>query len=194
MGSCFNDGIDPEEFTLHYIMVDQVIQLVSQFGPGALMVKFDVEAPYRNVPVHPSDRYLLGMKWRNRYYVDLTLPFGLRSAHFIFNAITDMVEWILVHPYQIPALLHYLDDFITAGHPDSPHCAHNLRTTLAVCKRLGLHLHPGKCEGPAAVLVLLGIKLDLVNQVAHLPAEKLLALQGLISSWLPRKWCNRCEL
>ena len=36
----------PEEFTLHYITVDQVIQLVSQFGPGALMAKFDVEAAY----------------------------------------------------------------------------------------------------------------------------------------------------
>jgi len=87
-GSSVNDGIDPEEFTLHYITVDQ---LVSQFGPGALMAKFDVEAAYRNVPVHPSDRYLLGMKWRNSYYVDLTLPFGLRSAPFIFNAIADMV-------------------------------------------------------------------------------------------------------
>ena len=119
ISSSVNDGIDPEEFTLHYITVDQVIQLVSQFGPGALMAKFDVKAAYRNVPVHPSDRYLLGMKWRNCYYVDLTLPFGLHSAPFIFNAIADMVEWILVHPYQISALLHYLDDFITAGPPDS---------------------------------------------------------------------------
>ena len=193
-GSSVNDGINPEEFTLHYITVDQVIQLVSQFGAGALMAKFDVEAAYRNVPVHPSDRYLLGMKWRNHYYVDLTLPFGLRSAPFIFNAIADMVEWILVHPYQISALLHYLDDFITAGPPDSPQCAHNLHTALAVCKRLGLPLHLGKCEGPATVLVVLGIELDSVNQVARLPAEKLLALQGLIRSWLPRKCCNRCEL
>ena len=59
-GSSVNDRIDPGEFTLHYITVDQVIQLVSQFGPGAPMAKFDVEAAYSNVPVHPSDRYLLG--------------------------------------------------------------------------------------------------------------------------------------
>jgi len=31
------------------------------------MAKFDVKSAYRNVPVHPSDRYLLGMKWRNQY-------------------------------------------------------------------------------------------------------------------------------
>ena len=142
-GSSVNDGIDSDEFTLHYITMDQVIQLVSQLGPEALMAKFDVEAAYRNVLIHPLDCYLLGMKWHNRYYVDLTLPFGLRFAPFIFNAITNMVEWILVHPYQISALLHYLHDFITAGPPDSPQCAHNLCTALAVCKRLGLPLHPG---------------------------------------------------
>ena len=35
---------------------------------------------------------------------------------------------------------------------------------------------------------------DSVNQVAHLPAENLLLLQGLISLRLPRKLCNRPEL
>jgi len=139
-GSSVNDGINPEEFTLHY-----------------------VESAYRNVLVHPLDHYLLGMKWCSHYYIDLTLPVGLHSAPFIFNTIAEMVEWILMHPYQISTLLHYLDDFITAGPPDSPQCAHNLSTTLAVCKQLGLPLHPGKCEGPATVLVVLGIELDLVN-------------------------------
>ena len=65
---------------------------------------------------HPTITFL-GMKWRNQYYVDLALPFGLRSAPFIFNAIADLVEWILVHSYEIPDLLYYLDDFITMGPP-----------------------------------------------------------------------------
>ena len=49
------------------------------------MAKFDIEAAYRNIPVHPSDRFLLGLKWRQSYYVDLTLPFGLRSAPLHFQ-------------------------------------------------------------------------------------------------------------
>ena len=65
---------------------------------------------------------------------------------------------------------------------------------LAVCKWLGLPLHPGKCEGAATVLVVLGIELDSVSQIARLPSEKLSALQDLISSWLPRKSCNRRNL
>ena len=75
-GASVNDGIDPHEFTLHYITVDQVIHQVSKLGPGALMAKFDVEAAYRKVPVHPSHRILLGMKWRDQFYVDDFITVG----------------------------------------------------------------------------------------------------------------------
>ena len=114
-GASVNDGINPDEFTLHYIMIDQVIHMVSQFGQGALMAEFDVEAAYRNIAIHPSDRFLLGIKCRSKFYVDLALPFGLRSAPYIFNCVAELVEWILVNNYKVPDLLHYLDDFITAG-------------------------------------------------------------------------------
>ena len=136
-GASVNDGINPDEFTLHNTTVDQVIRMVSQFGQGALMAKFDVEAAYRNIAIHPSDRFLLGMKWRSKFYVDLALPFGLRSAPYIFNCVAELVEWMLVNNYKVPDLLHYLDDFITAGPPDSPQCAQNLSTALLVCDRLG---------------------------------------------------------
>ena len=91
--------------------------MISKYGRGALMAKFDVEAAYRNIAVHPSDRYLLGMKWRNLYYVDLALPFGLRSAPFIFNSVAELVEWILLNSHNVSDLFQNLDDFITAGPP-----------------------------------------------------------------------------
>ena len=189
-GASMNDGFNPDEFTLHYITVDQVICMVSQFGQGALMAKFDVEAAYQNIAIRPSDCFLLGMKWHSKFYVDLTLPFGLHSAPYIFNCVAELVEWILVN-YKVPDLLHYLDDFITA---DSPQCAQNLSTALLVCDHLGLPLHPGKCVGPTPVLAVLGIELDSLAQLARLPDEKLQALKELIHSWLPRKWCFRHEL
>ena len=141
-GLSVNDGIDPDKFTLQYITVDQIIHMVSNYGLGALMAKFDVEAAYRNIAVHPSDRYLLGLRWRKHYYVDLTLPFGLRSAPYIFNSVADMVEWILLNTHNVSDLLHYLDDFITAGPPDTNQCAENLATFGAVCRSLGLPFHP----------------------------------------------------
>ena len=62
----------------------------------------------------------MGMKWRERYFVDLVLPFGLRSAPFIFNAVAEAVEWSLTHHYSVDPLLHYPDDFLTMGPPNSP--------------------------------------------------------------------------
>lgn len=70
------------------------------------MAKFDVEAAHPNIPVHASDRFLLGIRWRGKYYVDLALPLGLRSAPYLFNSVADMVEWILKHSYQVPDLPH----------------------------------------------------------------------------------------
>lgn len=55
-------------------------------------------------------------------------------------------------------------------------------------------LHPGKCVGPTLVLAVLGIELDSLAQVAHLPEGELQALKELIHSWLLRKWCFRRDL
>ncbi|XP_031562491.1 uncharacterized protein LOC116298243 [Actinia tenebrosa] len=168
--------------------------MVSNYGPGALIAKFDVQSAYRNVAIHPSDRHLLGMKWRDRYYVDLVLPFGLRSAPFIFDSIASVVEWIMLNNHRVSDLVHYLDDFITTGPPGTDLCASNLKNAVECCAALGLPLHPDKCQGPATTLVVLGIKLDSVNRVARLPVDKLASLRALIDSWTKRRGCRRHEL
>ena len=122
-GHSVNDGIDPDSWHLQYIKIDDIIKMASKFGPGALLAIFDIESAYRNIAIHPLDRYLLGLKWRNSYYMDLAFPFGLRSAPAIFNAVADLVEWILVNNYGIDDLLHYLDDFILAAPANSMVCA-----------------------------------------------------------------------
>ena len=37
----------------------------------------------------------MGIYWQSQYYVDLYLPFGLRSAPFLFNQFSNALEWIL---------------------------------------------------------------------------------------------------
>ena len=105
-----------------------------------------------------------------------------------------MVEWILLHKHRLSDLLHYLDDFITAGPPQSSQCAYNLNTAVCFCHRLGLPLHANKCVGPATSMTILGIELDSVNQVPRLPEDKLLPLRELIHSWMPRRWWRKREL
>ena len=90
------------------------------------MDTFNVASAYRNVAIHPQDHSLLGMKWPDKYYVDMALPFELRLAPYLFTSIADMVKWILTHNYWVDLLRHYLDDFITLGPPASPVCHYNL--------------------------------------------------------------------
>ena len=108
--------------------------MVSKFGRCALMTKFDIYSAYRNIAVHPLDRRLLSLKWRNSDYMDLALPFGLRSAPAIFNSMADVVEWSLVNNYGIDDLLHYLDDFILAAPANSSICASNLHVAVSVSR------------------------------------------------------------
>ena len=59
------------------------------------------------------------MKWQEQYYVDMALPFGLRSVPYIFTAIAGMVQWMLTSHHGVDFLRHYLDDFLTLGPPAS---------------------------------------------------------------------------
>ena len=166
-GHSVNDGIPKDPFSLQYVTVDMAIKALLNLGPGALMAKFDVKAAYRNIPIHPADRFLLGMHWQDGYYIDLVLPFGLRSAPFIFDSVAAAVEWILKHNYGIRPLFHYLDDFLTMGPAGSPTCQQYVDTASEIFHRLGLPLHEEKCIGPSPVLTFLGIELDSIQQIAR---------------------------
>ena len=111
-----NDGIKSELCSLSYTSVDAAVRIITAMGPGVLPAKFDIESAYRLIPVHPDDRPLLGMMWREKLYVDTALPFGLRSAPKIFNAVADALQWIMERN-GVPELLHYLDYFLIFGVP-----------------------------------------------------------------------------
>ena len=130
-----NDGIDPQWCSLRYATVDQAIAHILQLGGGALLAKVDAEHAYRNIPVHPEDRHVLGMVWRGRLYIDTTLPFGLRSTPKIFTAVSDALEWVLLRD-GLSWSIRYIDDFLTAGGAGTNKCANNedLRTIKSTCK------------------------------------------------------------
>ena len=83
-GSSINDYISKEEFTLTYSSVDDAVRILSNLGRGALMAKADIQAAFRNIPVRQEDWDRFGIHWLDHYYVDTWLPFGLRSAPFLF--------------------------------------------------------------------------------------------------------------
>lgn len=115
------------------------------------MAKIDIKSAFRLVPVHPTDRHLLGMKWKEYTFIDTCLPFGLRSAPKLFNVLADLLTGVLTRQ-GTSFILHYLDDFLTLGPPASNTCEQNLSTIRKVCASLGIPLALEKVEGPSTTL------------------------------------------
>ncbi len=185
-GKSVNDGIAKDLSSLRYASVDDAAHIVMQMGPNTRLAKIDIAHAYRNIPVHPDDRRLLGMRWENKVYIDTALPFGLRSAPKIFTAISDALEWILFSR-GMSSCLHYLDDFVTMGAAGSQECKQNLELMLRTAKLLGLPIATHKVEGPTTVLEFLGIEFDTVNMVMRLPARKLEHLKQLVKQWVEKE-------
>ena len=146
------------------------------FGPGVVVLsKVDIRSACRTVPVHPEDRWLLGMLWNGQLFVDTVLPFGLRSAPKLFTAVVDAVEWVARHR-GLEHLFHYLDDFllislVAAG-------AAQRDGLLAVLEKLGLPLAVEKLEGPSHVVTFLGIEVDTATLELRLLEGKILELKS----------------
>ena len=122
-----NDGIDPDLCSLSYVSVDQMAEVVAQFGRGAIMAKINIELAYRLIPVHPHDRPLQAMPWKGKVYIDAMLSFGLRSAPKLFNVVADALEWcVRTKGARVQLIFHYFDDFLVLGAPDSPQCAQGM--------------------------------------------------------------------
>ena len=192
-GASINDGIDHALCSLRYTKVEEIASAVLQLGKGTELAKADIKAAYRIVPVHPEDRHLLAMRWQGGIHVDTALPFGLRSAPKLFNAVADALEWC-AKDAGVEFLWHYLDDYITVGRPHTGDCPWNVDVFHHVCERLGIPLAADKCEGPSTCLTFLGIEIDTVEMELRLPAEKLQMLQQEIKSWAEKKSCTRREL
>ena len=134
--------------SLSYVSVESAVQAVLRLGRGALLAKVDIRSAYRNIPVHPDDRWLLGLYWDGATYIYTVLPFGLRSAPKIFNSVVDALEWV-VRAYGVTEVCHYLDDFLVAGAPGSSQCTRALSTLLwdPVPRLVGFPDCPGEVGG-----------------------------------------------
>ena len=156
-------------------------------GPGCWLIKLDVEAAYRQVPVRRSDWGLLGFKWRNangceEYYYDRTLPFGLKSSCRLWELFATALHYFCEHLLGIRRVVHYIDDFlfVVESHSDAVAV---LALALALCKRLGLPMADSKIEGPIQCLQFLGLELDTVAMEARLGAKRLGDLVALLEDW-----------
>ena len=148
-GESVNDGIATEPCSLTYtkVHVEKVAGVAAQLGRGTHLAKIDIVLVYRLIPVHPGNRPLQAVEWRGNVYIDPMLPFGLRSAPKLFNAVADALEWYL-RQRSSRQVSHYLDYFIVVAPRACPECARALDTLNESYVCLGIPIAEHKWDGP----------------------------------------------
>ena len=93
-----NEGIDRDACALSYSR-DVAAQHILFPGTGILLAKLDIQSAHRHIPVHPSNRHFVGIRWNGEVYsiYRRAMHFGLRSAPKIFSAVADTLLWIILN-------------------------------------------------------------------------------------------------
>ena len=193
-GSSINDFISKEQFSCEYSHFDEATDLLNKLGCGTLMCKLDIKHAYRLLPVRPDQWQHLCYFWEGNYYVDLVLPFGLRSSGSIFNQFAKLIRWIIQHHYGIPNIINYSDDFFGALSKDMSTAQHQLQTIIAAFRDLGVPLAEEKIEGPSTRITYLGIMIDSLRMTIEITDERYHDSLTLLSKWADKRTCTQRQL
>ena len=181
-GTSVNDGIPREAFSLTYETVNTAISSIMKFGKGAFLTKVDIRNTFRICPVCPSDWPFLCIYWDGQYNYDKVLPFGLRSAPYIFDKFAAALNWILHNTCHLTDIIHNLDDFLDVSPPHTSIAAHHHALILDIFSHLNVPVAPEKVEGPSTCLTFLGLELDTIQLEIRLPDKKRTAYLATVSA------------
>ena len=186
-GNSVNDCIYPNMRTVQYCSLLDVAKYIQKqpLSSDLYMAKMDLKDAYRCVPVHKDDWHLLGMNYQDKYFMDTCLPMGLSSSCFIFNVISDSINW-LASKHGQAKIFSYLDDFFIVGTSRSKTLA-CLETLLGLCQDIGFPVSEHKTEYPEKTMVFLGLGVDCKARAFYVPHEKRVQLIGLIDTFLGAK-------
>ena len=193
-GLSVNDFIPDSEAAVQFNHFDEAVKLVAKCRKGALLAKLDIKSAFRICPVRPEDWHLLGFSFEDMYFVDLCLPFGLRSSVNRFSLLADAILWILKNNYLIENTTNYLDDYFLACPGESQKCQEQLTLAISVFAKLGIPLAPEKVVGPKHVITYLGIEIDSLKMELRLPAEKIREISEILVHFRNKKKCTKREL
>ena len=193
-GSSINDAISKEQFVCEYSHFDEATDLLNKLGCDSLMCKLDIKHAYRLLPVRPDQWHHLCYFWEGSWYVDLVLPFGLRSSGSIFNQFAKLVRWIIQHHYGIVNIINYSDDFFAVLSKNRHTALEHLRIIIKAFHDLDIPLAEDKIEGPATSIVYLGITINSHNMTIEITPDRYQESLQSLNDWFLKRTCTKRQL
>ena len=180
LGNAPNDLPNPTSFVddLKYTTVRQAAR---DMGFGDFMFKEDVRWGYKNVWIHPSCLSLMGFALDGVYYVDATLPFGLRLAPWIFSGLTNILRNAAVRTAGglCKAMHVYLDDFLGIATDESK--AEAVRQILiTTLESVDWSMNATKTVLPTQQCEFLAVVMDSILMALYLSPDRIAELHQVI--------------
>jgi len=85
-----NAGIPERYGTIQYSGIRDAIQAVQRYSKDRVLIKRDFESASHHIPLSPSDSPLLAFHWDNQFASPRFLPFGLRTAPYLFGIFAEV--------------------------------------------------------------------------------------------------------
>ena len=126
----------------------------------------------------------------NNLYFDKALAFGSRSSCGIFCRFADIIAWI-ANDNGIPAIIHYVDDFLIISHPNN---ANEKDSFLSLLSDLKVPIKPQKLVRPVTNLTYLGFELDSINMTASLSTQRKHEFLDYLQKWYKKKSAHSREV
>ena len=195
-GFSVNDGIPQDTYLgqpykLQLPTAEDMMNLIRRHGRGCFMYSRDLARAYRQLRSDPLDWPLLGVMWEQKWYFDISIPFGIRKGAMCCQRTTDGVSYIMSR--EEFDTLNYIDDFAGVTPCLSSACASFERLRTLLCE-LGLDENDKKASPPSQVMTWTGIEFDTLKMEARMPQCKINDTLNLVETWLDRITATRSQL
>ena len=152
-----NDVYDNVPFKLKYPSVQYIVDEINHSNSDVLLSKIDISTAFRNLRVDPHDFDLLGLKWRDSSYLDISVPMGMKTGNV--------------------KLQNYIDDVICVHKRQN--VSSEVKLLYSLFEFLGIPMNSKKVVPPTRVLTCVGIVIDVDAGQLSIPQGKCLEILDL---------------
>ena len=195
-GTSVNDGIPADTYlgVPYKLKLPSVLDLrdaIVKHGEGCWLWKRDLQRGYRQLRICPLDYPLLGVVWKNQWFIDLAVPFGLRwGAKYMQNTTSAVTQILSVEGHTA---FNYIDD-LAGVHKDKYKAQTSFDRASSLLQELGLEEATDKASPPATKMVWLGVQFDTLTMQMSIPERKIEECLTLVRQWQHKLDCTKSQL
>lgn len=171
--------------------VSEFVEKVKEMGPGSYMSTVDISRAYKNFKSDPLDWPLLCAHWDDKYYCDITLPFGARASSLHMQTVANAIVRILNERGVFARV--YLDDIITLSQDKDSAMKHHDQV-IQVLSSLGLPIAHEKTQPPARTVQWLGICINTEDMTISIPHDKVQDTLTIVKKFHKRRSMTKRDL